>query len=504
MEILDILINDKRNRHKNGKLFNQDDLEPYSSAMVKWNNVLYLNNMYWCTCKEKLKIPQKKDLDEKINFLDRILVKESMGFNLIDDLNCYRNFVIAGGFFTADNEDEETDIDIFLYDNHEETLKELVSYLMKIRGYSFSRRTQYYVQLDYNEAGYYPPIQIILRKYTTIAEILYGFDIGSSQICYNGNKLKFTVLSKFAFEASLNIVDTSRLSPTYESRLIKYIKRGFSIVFPFLSKILVNNFKKLKIGNFKLKPLLSVLNEKIYGEEYNAVSIGVAKNPRYATKLNIQYLLGITTNFIVDEHDELIISAEGVKKFYKKLLTLENPNPRYYLNFDTNNIRSNSLEMASYLEYKTKEVINYIKNNYSSKIGLTWITKNPGQQLTSSITPLFTYPWYYYGKFYNPVWTPETNKYCPIENQHDMRLFYNALSSLSLIKCNDIYFHIMKLIALFQFCNPPKHFEERWRWKNLKRKRKEVDDNDDCITTKYRKTNNGEKHNDSIIIIDDL
>lgn len=112
------------------------------------------------------------------------------------------------------------------------------------------------------------PIQIILRQYKTIAEILYGFDVGSSQIGYNGflffffsflshssllflphfyrcfhsllmifclcfledlyfagKTLFLTELSSYSFRTGCNIIDTSRLSPTYEVRMKKYWKR---------------------------------------------------------------------------------------------------------------------------------------------------------------------------------------------------------------------------------------------------------------------------------------
>lgn len=86
-------------------------------------------------------------------------------------------------------------------------------------------------------------IQVILRLYKSPSEILHGFDLGSCAVGFDGDRLIFTTLSKFCFTYSVNIVDTSRRSTTYEQRLIKYYERGFSIVLPGLdvNKLSVNS-----------------------------------------------------------------------------------------------------------------------------------------------------------------------------------------------------------------------------------------------------------------------
>jgi len=87
-------------------------------------------------------------------------------------------------------------------------------------------------------SGVLPPkmrkLQIVLREYSHISEILHGFDIGASAVGYqlDSKALYFTELSKFAYTYSINIFDNSRRSTTYESRLGKYFQRGFDIVLP--------------------------------------------------------------------------------------------------------------------------------------------------------------------------------------------------------------------------------------------------------------------------------
>jgi hypothetical protein len=74
--------------------------------------------------------------------------------------------------------------------------------------------------------------QVIHRLYNSIAEILYGFDISSCAVGFNGRDIYFTELAKFSFEYMCNVIDLTRRSTTYEQRLIKYLRRGFSIIMP--------------------------------------------------------------------------------------------------------------------------------------------------------------------------------------------------------------------------------------------------------------------------------
>ena len=88
-------------------------------------------------------------------------------------------------------------------------------------------------------------IQIVLRLYNTLSEILHGFDLGSSAVGFDGKDVYFTSLSKFCYENMVNIYDGTRRSTSYEYRLQKYLNNGFKIVLPNL------DIKKLRTQYFK-------------------------------------------------------------------------------------------------------------------------------------------------------------------------------------------------------------------------------------------------------------
>jgi hypothetical protein len=79
-------------------------------------------------------------------------------------------------------------------------------------------------------------IQIINRVYTSIQQVLLGFDLDSSSCAYawvEGER-KFVCIDRYvrARTYSLNIVNPFRRSLTYEKRLLKYQKRGYGILIP--------------------------------------------------------------------------------------------------------------------------------------------------------------------------------------------------------------------------------------------------------------------------------
>jgi len=88
-------------------------------------------------------------------------------------------------------------------------------------------------------------IEIVLRLYEKKEDILYGFDLGSCAVGYDGAGVSLSSLGKYCYERLVNIVDPSRRSTTYEHRLEKYFGRGFSIILPEL------NMSALRTSYFK-------------------------------------------------------------------------------------------------------------------------------------------------------------------------------------------------------------------------------------------------------------
>ncbi|MDE2100881.1 MAG: hypothetical protein KGL39_26780 [Patescibacteria group bacterium] len=77
-------------------------------------------------------------------------------------------------------------------------------------------------------------VQVILRLYDSVSEVLHGFDLGACAMAFDGENVFITATAKVALEYGLNVVDMSRRKVSYEHRLAKYNRRGFAVVTPKL------------------------------------------------------------------------------------------------------------------------------------------------------------------------------------------------------------------------------------------------------------------------------
>ncbi|KAF8473823.1 hypothetical protein BDZ91DRAFT_339191 [Kalaharituber pfeilii] len=133
-----------------------------------------------------------------------------------------------------------SDIDIFIHGIHDEKAaiermvaieKGLVDNLL---GETIAVRTKNCITI----ASKYPNrhVQIVLRLYNSISQILTGFDVNCSCVAYDGSRVWASPRALAAFMTQCNDIDLSRRSPSYESRLSKYSHRGFEVYCDFLDR----------------------------------------------------------------------------------------------------------------------------------------------------------------------------------------------------------------------------------------------------------------------------
>ena len=310
MEVLKVLELDKKNRHENGELF-----------VTK--------------------------IDPKLAFI----------FNIRPYVN---NTLIAGGF--AWDYTKARDIDIFIYGdcNPHEVLKELVKDIDE----DTILRTKKFVQFDYLNLTW----QIILRHYKTKAEILYGFDLGCSQCGFDDKNYYSTHLNQFAQKYKTNIVVSSRASPSYFYRLVKYYTcKQCNYIFPWGDPIIL-------IGDIIHKGFTSQYDHK-WG--YN----------------NYKYWKDGTEEFLVKGFNYPLSDFRSkIKCFNLESFKGLRPN------------ECNELKTCTFVP------------------PIEFMTENPGTQMTSSFNPLDINQWDYYindyvNNFY-PLWSPEIHHKCANRNKY--------------------------------------------------------------------------------------
>jgi ankyrin repeat protein len=79
-------------------------------------------------------------------------------------------------------------------------------------------------------------LQIVLRVYKSVSEILTGFDVDAAGGAYDGRQVYVTPRALGSFITQVNRVDLTRRSPSYENRLSKYSHRGFEVHWPDLDR----------------------------------------------------------------------------------------------------------------------------------------------------------------------------------------------------------------------------------------------------------------------------
>ena len=86
-------------------------------------------------------------------------------------------------------------------------------------------------------------VQIILRLYNSIAQVVSGFDIDASTAAWDGKHLYAMPRFVRVLKYGVNIVDPERQSANYHQRLYKYLNRGVAMAIPdYVPKRALLNF----------------------------------------------------------------------------------------------------------------------------------------------------------------------------------------------------------------------------------------------------------------------
>ncbi|KAI1415647.1 ankyrin [Hypoxylon sp. FL1857] len=132
-----------------------------------------------------------------------------------------------------------SDVDLFLYGlNEEQAIEKIKDIETRIRDAILSEVTVVRTKNAITICSQYPTrhVQIVLRVYKSISEILTGFDIDCSGAAYDGSQVYCTPRALASYITQINPIDLSRRSPSYENRLSKYSHRNFEVYWPELDR----------------------------------------------------------------------------------------------------------------------------------------------------------------------------------------------------------------------------------------------------------------------------
>ena len=153
--------------------------------------------------------------------------------------------------------------------------------------------------------GRYPNrhIQIIHKRYRHKYEIINNFDIDACCLCYDSLDLYGNYRSIRSLRTLTNMVDSSRMGKSYLYRLIKYTKRGFTIIIPGMTKI-QNSILSYVPSWFKNILELSTNMKISYRESYSMFSTNMRSRLR---KEEIDYIKeNLENNNIISSYNEIL------------------------------------------------------------------------------------------------------------------------------------------------------------------------------------------------------
>lgn len=132
-----------------------------------------------------------------------------------------------------------SDVDLFLYGLTEAQAIEKIKHIEDtIKNTILYETTTIRTKNTITIASQYPTrhVQIVLRIYHSVAEILTGFDVDCSCAAYDGQQVYVSPRAIASYITQINQIDLTRHSPSYENRLYKYSHRGFEAFWPQLDR----------------------------------------------------------------------------------------------------------------------------------------------------------------------------------------------------------------------------------------------------------------------------
>ncbi|KGM91729.1 uncharacterized protein PADG_12187 [Paracoccidioides brasiliensis Pb18] len=132
-----------------------------------------------------------------------------------------------------------SDVDLFLYGLNEEQAIEKIKQIETCVRNSILEEVSVIRSKDaLTIVSKYPVrhVQIVLRLYKSVSEILTGFDVDCACTEFDGSQVWASPRAIAAFATQTNSMDLTRRSPSYENRLAKYAHRGFEVHWPALDR----------------------------------------------------------------------------------------------------------------------------------------------------------------------------------------------------------------------------------------------------------------------------
>ncbi|KAF9224651.1 hypothetical protein BS17DRAFT_816863 [Gyrodon lividus] len=293
-----------------------------------------------------------------------------------------------------------SDIDIFFYglDNEDAAVARILQLEAAVRknqrllpGEGLSLRSENAITFI-SPRWPYRHVQIILRLYKSISEILTGFDVDCACVAFDGRQVYSNPRGITAIVTQTNTIDLSRRSPSYENRLWKYRNQNFEVFWDSLerSRIDQQEFENF-VQSFENHTKLTGLARLIFSEVILARTDDNYRRKRCLKKFDESGEPALTAPSGYASHDIPYgerFTADRVRKY----VTKHSKEPHLFGTIE---------EVAGQGAPSSRR-----RKKLAGKI--TFIKDDPGRQMIGSFHPLTEDDWYdiaslpFLSTFYSP------------------------------------------------------------------------------------------------------
>jgi hypothetical protein len=343
--------------------------------------------------------------------------------NILNKFLGVPGIILAGGaVYSALTNSVINDFDLYIVgisddDERVKLVKQFTEELWKYEEFTL-RRTNGCWTWDSN-----PPIQLIARNYSTISEVIHGFDNGAAAVAFDGKEVYFTSSGFLTYTTSQIVVNLTRKRATYEKRLRKYSSRYFGLILPNLDIDLINEGMNIRLG--KMTVFITALSglqitgyldcnyyeETDYGNIMFSSRFQIMKyNIRHSLCGKYQYLCVLIND---NPFETTAYMPEGVlRKFYKEMgISICNGTCRlsklkaYTLPlvgemFYKASITKNKEEAQQLIDNGIDIMVGWLTNNAANQIKLNWMEVEEGTTLVSPFDLVKTTKKEWYGDYY--------------------------------------------------------------------------------------------------------
>ena len=175
-----------------------------------------------------------------------------------------------------------SDVDLFLYGLTDEEAVQKINHIeSRIKNTILYETTTVRTKNTITIVSQYPTrhIQIVLRIYKSVAEVLTGFDVDCSCAAYDGKQVYASPRALVSYITQINQIDMTRRSPSYENRLSKYSHRGFEVFWPSLDRSRIDPvcFFLIFLNSVPLLTLLDNLRKKLLEDSWSCTLTSAGK-----------------------------------------------------------------------------------------------------------------------------------------------------------------------------------------------------------------------------------